>query len=102
MAARAAASDGDTLLALALTRDVLPLKPGLVSGSLNSSTGEGLVLADLSSDWFDQIARVKKHNFFVNWQANCTELHGKTFWEIINNNVVEQFKITRKSKGKFS
>jgi len=53
MAARAAASDGDTLLALALTRDVLPLKPGLVSGSLNSSTGEGLVLADLSSDWLD-------------------------------------------------
>ena len=53
MAASAAANDGDTLLALALTRDVLPLKPGLVSGSLNSSTGEGLVLADLSSDWFD-------------------------------------------------
>ena len=53
MEAMAAAREGDMLLARALTREVLPLKPGLVSGSLNSSTGEGLVLADLSSDWLD-------------------------------------------------
>ena len=53
MEAIAAARDGDTLRALALTRDVLPLKLVFVSGSLNSSTGEGLVLADLSSDWLD-------------------------------------------------